>query len=64
MSRFAVSLAIALLVGSAASHAAETITHTYDARGRLVTVVRSGPVNKTTTYTLDKADNRLTKSTT
>jgi hypothetical protein len=64
MSRSAVALATTLLIGSAAAHAAETITYSYDARGRLVTVVRSGPVNKSTTYTLDKADNRVTKSTT
>jgi hypothetical protein len=43
--------------------AAETITYGYDARGRLVSVVRTGPVNKTTAYTLDKADNRLVKTT-
>jgi YD repeat-containing protein len=40
--------------------AAETITYTYDAKGRLVTVVRSGTVNNgvTTTYSHDKANNR------
>ena len=43
--------------------AAETITYSYDARGRLVQVQRTGPVNKTTSYTLDKADNRLFKTT-
>lgn len=64
MRRFAAALALTLFVGSTAALAAETITYAYDARGRLITVVRSGPVNKTTTYTLDKADNRLAKSTT
>jgi hypothetical protein len=40
--------------------AAETITYTYDARGRLVQVVRTGSVNNnvTASYTHDKADNR------
>jgi hypothetical protein len=40
--------------------AAETITYQYDAKGRLVTVVRSGAVNNgvTVTYAHDKADNR------
>lgn len=40
--------------------AAETITYTYDAKGRLVKVVRTGTVNNnvTTEYEHDKADNR------
>ncbi|HEX8214738.1 MAG TPA: hypothetical protein VF582_04610 [Allosphingosinicella sp.] len=44
----------------------ETITYGYDARGRLIAVQRTGTVNngRTTTYTLDKADNRLAKTTT
>ena len=39
---------------------AETITYTYDAKGRLVKVVRTGTVNNnvTTEYEHDKADNR------
>ena len=46
--------------------AAETITYTYDTRGRLVQVIRTGTVNNgvTTTYTIDKADNRTNKTTT
>ena len=46
--------------------AAETITYVYDARGRLVQVVRTGTVHNgvTTTYQIDKADNRLGKTTT
>lgn len=59
---------VALIVAAsgAAAYAAETITYTYDTRGRLVKVVRTGTVNNgvTTTYTLDKADNRTTKATT
>lgn len=40
--------------------AAETITYTYDAKGRLVKVVRTGTVNNNVTaeYSHDKADNR------
>jgi hypothetical protein len=40
--------------------AAETITYNYDAKGRLVKVVRTGTVNNsvTTDYEHDKANNR------
>ena len=40
--------------------ASETITYTYDAKGRLVKVARSGTVNNgvMTDYSHDKADNR------
>ena len=50
----------------AAAGASETISYSYDARGRLKTVTHSGTVNngKTTTYSLDKADNRTSKTTT
>jgi hypothetical protein len=43
-----------------AAWAAETITYTYDARGRLIRVARSGTVNNNvaTNYTYDKGDNR------
>lgn len=39
---------------------AETITYAYDAKGRLVKVIRSGSVNNNVTvdYEHDKADNR------
>lgn len=51
--------AVALGLASAAQ-AAETITYTYDAKGRLVKVERSGSVNNNVKYeyTQDKADNR------
>lgn len=51
---------------STAATAAETITYSYDARGRLVGVVRSGDVNDgaATTYVYDKADNRTNVTTT
>lgn len=46
--------------------ATETITHSYDAKGRLVKVVRTGTVNNnvTTEYEHDKADNRTRLKTT
>jgi|tagenome__1003787_1003787.scaffolds.fasta_scaffold20983488_4 YD repeat-containing protein len=54
-----------LLTATTAARASETITYSYDARGRLKTVSHSGTVNngKTTTYSLDKADYRTSKST-
>lgn len=57
-------LSSVLLCGTAAV-AAETITYTYDARGRLVSVAHSGgPSNGLITcYTLDQADNRSNKTT-
>jgi YD repeat-containing protein len=50
------------LVMTSAAQATETITYTYDAKGRLVKVVRTGTVNNgvTTEYTHDKANNRKT----
>lgn len=58
-------LLLALLL-SAPVQAAETITYVYDARGRLKQVIRTGTVNNgvSTTYTIDKADNRTNKTTT
>jgi YD repeat-containing protein len=61
----AASLGFPLLTAAPAG-ASETITYTYDARGRLKQVSHSGTVNNgvTTTYVHDKADNRTTKTTT
>ncbi len=49
---------IAALAGTAG--ASETITYTYDAKGRLILVEHSGTVNNgvVANYTLDHADNR------
>jgi phage gp36-like protein len=60
--RHFILLAIAAALPLQAAHAAETITYSYDAKGRLVKVVRSGTVNNgvTADYTHDKADNRKT----
>lgn len=62
----AMTLAAVLVTSSHVAMAAETITYIYDARGRLVQVVRSGTVNNgvTSTYSHDKADNRTNKTTT
>jgi YD repeat-containing protein len=51
---------------ASAAEAAETITYTYDARGRLVQVAHSGSVNNgvTTSYSYDHANNRSNKTTT
>jgi hypothetical protein len=50
----------ALAAVAAAAYAAETITYTYDARGRLVKVERKGSVNNNViaSYSYDRADNR------
>jgi hypothetical protein len=60
------STASILLVFGATAHTAETITYTYDAKGRLIRVVRTGTVNNNviTDYTYDKANNRKTVVTT
>lgn len=54
------ALAAAALTVAAAALASETITYTYDARGRLVKVERSGTVNNgvKAEYKYDKGDNR------
>jgi uncharacterized protein involved in exopolysaccharide biosynthesis len=52
--------ATALAATAAAAVASETITYSYDARGRLVSVERSGTVNNgvKAQYQYDKGDNR------
>jgi hypothetical protein len=57
------AVVVALISGAFAT---ETITYTYDAKGRLIKVVRTGTVNNnvTTDYTYDKANNRKTVVTT
>lgn len=48
------------LLGAIGVQAAETITYTYDAQGRLTNVAHSGTINNNvqSTYTFDNADNR------
>lgn len=59
----AAGLAVAV---AAAAHAAETLTYSYDARGRLVRVQHNGSVNANvvTNYVIDKADNRTLRNVT
>ena len=58
--RWALLAAASVAVAASAAMAAETIVYTYDAKGRLVKVERSGTVNNNVTanYSHDKADNR------
>ncbi|MFA6125648.1 MAG: hypothetical protein WCS75_04655 [Sphingomonas sp.] len=50
----------ALLVAAGVASATETVTYSYDAKGRLVQVTHSGSVNNNVVvnYTFDAADNR------
>jgi uncharacterized protein RhaS with RHS repeats len=61
-----IAIASGMLALSSFAHANEIATYTYDHRGRLVKVVRSGTINNTVTteYTYDKADNREKEKTT
>jgi YD repeat-containing protein len=56
----AIVFLLSLLLLGASARASETITYTYDALGRLVTVARSGTVNAGSTecYKYDPASNR------
>ncbi|HYW15957.1 MAG TPA: hypothetical protein VE891_07365 [Allosphingosinicella sp.] len=58
--RWALLAAGAATLAASAAMAAETIVYTYDAKGRVVKVERSGTVNNNVTanYSHDKADNR------
>ena len=58
--------ASALLAAAQPALATETITYVYDAKGRLVQVVRSGTVNNgvQTVYQYDDTDNRTNAQTT
>jgi YD repeat-containing protein len=62
----AIVVFLSLLLVGVAAYAAETITYTYDARGRLVRVAHSGSINNNvvTNYVYDHADNRQSKTTT
>jgi hypothetical protein len=62
MKRLTLFGASLLCCAPTAAQATETITYSYDAKGRLVKVVRAGTVNNgvQTVYTHDKANNRKT----
>lgn len=60
--RFAAIMAAgAIVLAASAVSAAETITYTYDARGRVIKVVHTGTVNNNdqACYKLDKEGNRV-----
>ena len=58
--RISALAAIGAAIAATAAWAAETITYTYDARGRLIKVERTGTVNNgvKAEYKYDKAQNR------
>lgn len=60
-SRFLILLTMIFSTSNTA-YSAETTTYSYDARGRLIKVVRTGTVNNNVqvVYTHDKANNRKT----
>ena len=66
MKKFEIVAAAGIGLLAAAAHAAETLTYSYDARGRLVRVQHNGSVNANvvTNYVYDKADNRTLKNVT
>jgi hypothetical protein len=61
-----IAIGIALMAPPSGVFANETITYSYDARGRVIKVEHSGTVNNgvKTEYTLDKAENRTNLTTT
>ena len=56
----AIVVAGAIAAAAGVAQATETITYTYDAKGRLILVQHSGSVNNNViaNYTFDQADNR------
>lgn len=66
MRRLITLAAMAALSAATPAFATETITYSYDAKGRVVQVARTGTVNNgvTAAYVHDDADNRVTKTVT
>ncbi|MEE9433379.1 MAG: hypothetical protein V3V15_03980 [Sphingorhabdus sp.] len=66
MKRTSLFITASIFTLATSAYAAETQKYTYDAKGRLVKVERSGSVNNNvdTEYTHDKADNRKKVKTT
>lgn len=58
--RRCIPLALTLALLPVAASAAETVTYSYDAKGRLTAVAHAGSVNNgvSAAYSFDKADNR------
>jgi YD repeat-containing protein len=62
--RSAVGAGLFVVLAAGATSAQQTQTYTYDVHGRLTGVTRTtGPMSQTTTYVLDKADNRTSRTT-
>ena len=61
-----VSSVLVSLCGASMARATETVTYTYDARGRILQITHSGTVNNgiITSYSHDIADNRTQVTTT
>ena len=56
---FKVAVMITLVTVVCPASAAEVLTYVYDAKGRIIKVVRSGSVNNSiTVYTHDRVNNR------
>jgi len=57
----AATAALLAAAGVATANASETVTYTYDAKGRVVKVEHSGSVNNNVVanYSYDHADNRV-----
>ena len=66
MNQIVTAAALTLALNPLAAHGAETIAYSYDSKGRMVKVARSGSVNNgvQTIYGHDKANNRKIKNTT
>lgn len=59
--QIAIVAAAGALTIAGLANASETVTYTYDAKGRLVKVIHSGTVNNNVVanYSFDHADNRV-----
>jgi hypothetical protein len=59
-------ISIFIIIPATATRASETVSYSYDAKGRLIRVVHTGTINNNvqTTYSHDKADNRKNTTTT
>ena len=65
-SRLRLLILMSGIAAGAAAYATETITYSYDARGRLIKVVHTGAVNNNvvSNYSYDNANNRTNVTTT
>jgi YD repeat-containing protein len=63
---FVAGISVGAAIVASIAMASETVTYTYDAKGRLVKVAHTGTVNNNvvSNYTFDDADNRKTMNVT